>query len=147
VVATAIAAGCLFGYLNGFALQRTGEFCALILAATLIAALSVQAASSARRRTMTPSFVIEFISLIIFGGHPATLVAIAAVAARAFADAQRPPALLRTLLNVVTVAAAMQAAGYAHQALGGTLGEFSWPFQAAPIGGAIVAYGLVTLLS
>ncbi len=51
------------------------------------------------------------------------------------------------LMTVVTVAAATQAAGYVHLALGGTLGRFNWPFEAAPIGAAVVAYCLVKVLS
>jgi len=147
VAAAAIAAGFLLGFRTGLGLERTVEFCALILAAMLIAAVSAQAASSDNRATMPASFVIEFLSLIIFGAHAATLVAIAAVAARAFADSERTPALIGTLTSVVTAAAATQAAGYVHLTLGGTLEQFTWPFQAVPIGGAIVAYGLVKLLS
>jgi diguanylate cyclase (GGDEF)-like protein/PAS domain S-box-containing protein len=147
VVAAAIAAGCLLGYWARLGPQRTAEFCALVLAAMLVSAFSARTASSDTRATMPASFVIEFIALVLFGAHAATLVAIVAVAARAFADSERPPALLRTLTSVVTVAAATQAAGYVHQSLGGTLRQFSWPFQAVPIGGALVAYASVTLLS
>ena len=46
-----------------------------------------------------------------------------------------PHKYMRTLMDVVTVAAAAQAAGFAHQALGGTLGQFEWPFEAGPIAG------------
>jgi diguanylate cyclase (GGDEF)-like protein/PAS domain S-box-containing protein len=146
VLAVAIGAGFLLGYWTRLGPLPTAEFCALILAAILISAFSAPA-SSDNRATMPASFVIEFISLVIFGTHPATLVAVAAVAGRAFADSQRRPALLRTLTSVVTVAAATQAAGHLHLALGGTLRQFSWPFQAVPIGGAIVAYASVKLLA
>ena len=50
-------------------------------------------------------------------------------------------------MTVFTVAAATQAAGYVHLALGGTLGRFSWPFETAPIGAAVVAYCIVKVLS
>ena len=75
------------------------------------------------------------------------LVAIAGALARGFADSKHPHKYIRTLMNVVTVAAATQAAGFAHRALGGTLGHFEWPFQAAPIAAAIVAYFFVKVLS
>ena len=42
-------------------------------------------------------------------------------------------------MNVVTVAAATQAAGFAHIALGGTLGHFEWPMQGIPLAAALVA--------
>ena len=95
---------------------------------------------------MPPSFVLEFTSLIIFGAHATLLVAIAAAIARAVADSPRAD-YVRTLLAVVTVAAATQAAGYVHLAAGGTLGQFTWPFEGAPIAAAVVAYSLVTMLS
>ena len=34
-----------------------------------------------------------------------------------------------------------------HLALGGTLGQFTWPFEAAPIAAALVAYCIVKVLS
>ena len=50
-------------------------------------------------------------------------------------------------MNLVTVAAATQAAGFAHIALGGTLGHFEWPMQGIPIAAALVAYCFVKVLS
>jgi diguanylate cyclase (GGDEF)-like protein/PAS domain S-box-containing protein len=96
---------------------------------------------------MWPSFVIEFASLLLFGSHPATLVAVSGALARAFADSQRAPQYVWALLNLVTVAAATQAAGYAYHVLGGTLGHFTWPFQAAPITAALATYFGVRLLA
>ena len=84
---------------------------------------------------MPPSFVIEFASLLIFGPHATLLVAIASALARGFADTQNAHRYLRTLMDVVTVAAAVEAAGLAHQSLGGTLGQFTWPFDAGRLPG------------
>ena len=95
---------------------------------------------------MPPSFVFEFTSLIIFGAHATLLVAIAAAGARAVAHSRRAECA-RTLLTVVTIAAATLASGYVHLAAGGTLGQFSWPFEGAPIAAAVAAYCFVTLLS
>ena len=39
--------------------------------------------------------------------------------------------------------AAIQAAGFAHHALGGTLGQFVWPWQGLPIAAAVIAYCVV----
>ena len=36
-------------------------------------------------------------------------------------------------MNAAIVMAATQAAGLAHQALGGTMGHFVWPWQGVPI--------------
>ncbi len=147
ITAAAIGAGFLLGLAGWLEPNRPLEFCALILAGILISAFAAQPAASDDRATMAPSFVIEFTSLLIFGAHAAMLVAIAGALARGFADSQRPHKYIRTLMNVVTVAAATQAAGFVHQALGGTLGHFDWPFQAAPLAAAIVAYCVVKVLS
>jgi diguanylate cyclase (GGDEF)-like protein/PAS domain S-box-containing protein len=95
---------------------------------------------------MPASFVFEFTSLIIFGAHATVVVAVAAAIARAVGDL-RWRNDLRTLLTLVTVAAATEAAGYVHLALGGTLGQFRWPFEAVPIAGAVGTYYLVNMLS
>ena len=47
------------------------------------------------------------------------------------------------LVNAATVLVAIQAAGLAHRALGGTTGHFTWPGQAVPIAAAVVAYCFV----
>ena len=49
----------------------------------------------------------------------------------------------RMLLNAAIVLVATQAAGFAHVALGGTLGHFMWPEQGVPIAAAVLAYCLV----
>ena len=46
-------------------------------------------------------------------------------------------------MTAAIVMASTQAAGFAHQALGGTMGHFAWPWQGVPIGAALVAYCLV----
>ena len=143
----AIGAGFLLGLAGWLQPHRPLEFCALILAGILISTIAAQPAASDDRATMAPSFVIEFTSLLIFGAHVTMLVAIAGALARGFADSKRPHNYLRTLMNVVTVAVATQAAGFVHWALGGTLGRFEWPFQAAPLAAAIAAYCIVKVLS
>jgi diguanylate cyclase (GGDEF)-like protein/PAS domain S-box-containing protein len=147
LAAAAIGAGFLLGFLGWLPPQRTLEFCALTLAAVLISAFAAQPSTSDGRATMPPSFVIEFTALVLFGAHATLLVAIAAALARSFDDRRRPDKSLRTLMHIVTVAAATQTAGYVHLALGGTLGRFRWPFDAAPVGAAVVAYCVVKVLS
>jgi diguanylate cyclase (GGDEF)-like protein/PAS domain S-box-containing protein len=147
LAAVATAAGFLLRFVGWLEPQRTLEFCALVLAAVLTSAFAAKPETADGRATMPPSFVIEFTSLIIFGAHATLLVAIAAAVARSFDDRRQHHRHLRTLMALVTVAVATQAAGYVHQALGGTLGRFSWPFEAAPIGAAVVAYCLVKMLS
>src|SRR5215204_1649572 len=125
--------------------HRPVEFCALILAGVVISAFASSAASQ-DRVTMEPSFIVEFTALLMFGAHAASLVAVAGALARGFADTDRPHKYLRTALNLATVAAAIQAAGFVHVTLGGALGHFTWPMQALPIAAALAAYCAVKLL-
>ncbi|MEO5739906.1 MAG: EAL domain-containing protein [Vicinamibacterales bacterium] len=146
IAATAIAAGFLLAFAGWLQPHRPVEFCALVFVGVLVSAFG-QPSASEDRATMAPSFVIELASLLTFGPYAALLVAIAGALARSCADSQRPHKYLRTVMHVVTVAAAIQAAGFAHKTLGGALGHFSWPYQVVPIAAAVVAYCFVKVLS
>ena len=95
---------------------------------------------------MRASFVIEFASLLIFGAHAATVVAVANALARGFGDSQHAPAYQRTLIDLVIVSATIQAAGYVHLTVGDALGYSTWPFVLVPTAAALIAYCAVKLL-
>jgi diguanylate cyclase (GGDEF)-like protein/PAS domain S-box-containing protein len=122
------------------------ELSGLILAAILISALAKQPSTTKDWATMPLSFVIDFVSLLLLGPNAAMFVAAAGTVTQRQTDSQGSPAL-RLLLNVATVMAATQAAGLVHQALGGTMGHFTWPGQGVPIVAAVVAYCLVKSVS
>ena len=125
---------------------RPVEFCALILAGVLVSVFVARPASADDRAAMRPSFAIEFAVLLTFGPHAALLPAMAGILAR-FVSQQGAPQYLRTLMDIATVAAATEASGFIHQALGGTRGHFNWPLQAAPIAAAVLAYCAVKVFS
>ena len=139
----AIAAGALLGLAGWPQPGRSLEFCGLVLAAILTAALAAKPSSAQDWATMLPSFVIDFMALLLFGPYAAMLVATAGTIALALADSKRSHPASRILLNAVTVMMAIQAAGLAHRALGGTTGHFTWPGQGVPIAAAVVAYCFV----
>ena len=139
--AIALAAGLILGFTGWLAPQRTLEFCALILAAVLMSALSTQH-SVAEDATISPSFVVDFTSLLLLGPHATTVVAVVGTMTRWVADSDRFP-IGRMLSSAVTVMVATQVAGVTHQALGGTLGQFVWPWQGVPIAAAVLGYCLV----
>jgi diguanylate cyclase (GGDEF)-like protein/PAS domain S-box-containing protein len=87
------------------------------------------------RGVMPPSFVIEFAALLAFGPLAALLVSGLGALIR------------RRVAYGAAVMAATAAASYAHYALGGTTGEFVWPFQGAPIAAAVVVYAFVKVLA
>jgi diguanylate cyclase (GGDEF)-like protein/PAS domain S-box-containing protein len=141
--AIAIAAGMLLGFAGWPQPQRTLELCALIAAAILTSTLTTRQSAAENGGVVPAPFAIEFTSLLLFGPHAATLVGAAGTVSRGLADSDHPHPLRRTLVNTAIVAAATQAAGLAHQALGGTIGHFIWPWQGIPVAAAAVAYCFV----
>ena len=123
--------------------DRALEFSGLIVAAILTAVIAVQR-PAAEDRGMTPAFfVIHFTSLLLVGPFATIIVAAAGAITFVLADTQQTRPLSRTLVNLVTIVTAIQAAGLVHRALGGTLGHFVWPWQGAPIGAAVLTYSIV----
>ena len=119
------------------------EFSGLILAAILVSAYAMRRSTTEDWAAMPLSFVVEFTSLLILGPNATMIVATAGTVTQRLTDSQRPHASRRMLLNTATVLAATQAAGFAHRALGGTLGHFVWPVQGVPIAAAVLVYCFV----
>ncbi len=140
--AIAIGAGLLLGLAGWPQPHRTSEFGGLILAAILASSLPMPKLAT-DWGTMPLSFVVDFTSLLLLGPNATLLVAAAGTGTRGLSEAQRPQQYFRMLMTAAIVMASTQAAGFAHQALGGTMGHFSWPWQGVPIGAALVAYCLV----
>src|SRR5687768_14315718 len=145
--AAAVGAGLLLGIEGWLEPHRPVEFCGLILAAILAAVLPMQQSGAEDRVPLSPSLIIHFTSLLLFGPDPTMLVAVAGIVARWFADSTGSHPLRRVLWDAVTIMAATQAAAFAHRALGGTLGHFVWPSQGVPIAAAVVAYCFVKSVS
>jgi diguanylate cyclase (GGDEF)-like protein/PAS domain S-box-containing protein len=125
-------------------LERILEFSALILAAILASAVAKLRTRTWDWATMPPSFVIEFASLLLFGPNATMLVVAAQAITQWRVDRQRALPLRPLLVNSATVIVAIQAAGFAHLSLGGTMGGYAWPWQGVPIAAAVIVYCLVT---
>ena len=119
------------------------EFSGLILAAILTSALALRRSTTEDWATMPLSFVVDFTSLLLLGPNATMLVATAGTVTQRLTDSQRSHASRRMLSKAATVMAATQAAGFAHRALGGTMGHFIWPVQGVPIAAAVVVYCFV----
>ena len=147
VAALALATGILFGTMGWLEPHTPLQFSGLILAAVLASAFATEQSPVQGLAPMRPFFVIEFISLLLFGPGPTMLVAAVGTVSRALVDSQRPHLHLRTLLNAIVDVAAALAAGLAYRALGGTMGQFIWPSHGVPIAAAVVAYYMVKSVS
>ena len=71
--------------------------------------------------TMPPSFVIDFLSLLLLGPHATMFVATAGAVTQRLTDSEQAHASRRMLVNAGTVMAAIQAAGLVHRTLGARL--------------------------
>ena len=122
-------------------LHRAPEFFALVVIAILTSGLGGQHAAGTRTG-MRPPFVFDFIALLLFGRNAALVVAAAQTIAGRFAHSAAHP-VRDMLAHVARTILSIQAAFFVHHALGGTVGHFTWPWQALPIGAAALAYGIV----
>jgi diguanylate cyclase (GGDEF)-like protein/PAS domain S-box-containing protein len=145
VAAIAIGAGALLGLADWPQPHRTLEISGLMVAAILTSAIAIPRPTMKDWATMPPSFVIDFTALLLLGPDAAMLVAIAGAVTRRLTDVQRSRQNRRLLVDAATAVAATQGAGFAHQALGGTMGHFMWPEQGVPIAAGVIAYGLVKI--
>ena len=117
----------------------------LILAANLAALFAVRPTVVDDWTIAAPCVVVQFTAMLMLGRDAATLVGAAAAITCSLSPSHRSH-VLRGVRHLVTAAAAMQAAGFLYEMLGGTLGGFTWPFAAVPIAAAVLAYCAVECL-
>jgi diguanylate cyclase (GGDEF)-like protein/PAS domain S-box-containing protein len=141
--AIAIATGIPLAFGGWPEIHRTLEFSGLILAAILTSVLAMRQSTTQDWAAMPPSFIIDFTSLLLLGPNATMIVAAAGTVTQRLTDPEHSHPSRRMLLDVATVMAATQAAGFAHLAVGGTMGHFAWPGQGVPIAAAIVGYCFV----
>jgi diguanylate cyclase (GGDEF)-like protein/PAS domain S-box-containing protein len=124
--------------------QSTVNFAAVVLALGVSVFLNPARAAADAGGTTRLSFVSDCVTLLFFGPIAMTLGATIGVLARTLSNPPRAQRIRRVLLDVVTVAAATQAAGLAHAVLGGSSVPLAWPWQAIPIAAAVLAFCVIT---
>jgi diguanylate cyclase (GGDEF)-like protein/PAS domain S-box-containing protein len=139
--------GILLGLSGWPQADRTAEFAGLIVAAILTAGLAIRPAAAEDRGVMTPSFVVDFSALLLFGGAAALFVAAVGVVTRCVADWGRARPLARQLVNAAGVLGGIEIAWLAYSAVGGAVPETAWPWHALPIAAAVVAYVIVKTIA
>ncbi|MGB7217458.1 MAG: EAL domain-containing protein [Vicinamibacterales bacterium] len=117
------------------------------MAAILISAFAMQQSTTKDWATIPPSFIIDFTSLLFLGPNATMLVTTAGAVTHGLTASRGSHSPRRMLVNAATAVAAIQAAGFTHRALGGTLGHFVWPGQGVPIAAAVIAYCFITSAS
>ena len=121
---------------------RPIELSGLVLAAILAAVLWEPRSTMKDRAIMPPAFVIILSSLLLFGPPVAALVAAVAALTPGFVDPRRPYPRPQILIDAAILVAAALTAGAAYRSVGGQAGVFTWPWQAVPVGAAVLGYHL-----
>jgi diguanylate cyclase (GGDEF)-like protein/PAS domain S-box-containing protein len=121
--------------------DRAVEMALLVLAAVLSSGLRPQPSTPRDWATMPPFFVVVFSALLLFDPHVSTLVAAVAIAV-GFATSEREFPRTQVLMHALQVLIATQVAGQAYTALSGLPAALVWPWRAAPVAVAVVAYHL-----
>jgi diguanylate cyclase (GGDEF)-like protein/PAS domain S-box-containing protein len=145
VVCAAIGSG-LFAVpdLTGWPPTPAGiAFCAFTLTNVLFAALARRPSQAADWSTLRPTFVIDLAALLLVGPRAGVIVCAAGAIVRLLGELPGRSRLADMLVTTVAPLLALEAAAFTHLALGGTIGTFEWPWQAAPIAAAVWAYCLV----
>jgi diguanylate cyclase (GGDEF)-like protein/PAS domain S-box-containing protein len=135
------AAGVLFG-LAGANLEAVLGFSGLAVAGIFVSAFAIPRSGASAADTMPPSFVFTFAALLHFGVEAATVMAAASAATVGLVEWQLAHPRHRVTANVATVIATLVAA-LVYQTIDGPSSAFAWPWHAASIALALLAYCLV----
>lgn len=146
VVAVATAAGLWgLGFVPTVAAAKSADLAAIL---AVVAAVGLCAEldpmRSAGHDTMPGAFVGELVALLLFGPAAMTLVALVGVLASAIISAPGKNSIRDAGLDLLGVVLACSAGGVAYAIFGGSMPPFAWPWQAAPISAAVLAYCAVT---
>jgi len=124
--------------------EHPAWFVTLLLLSSITSAFKVNLPLARSGSTMSVSYAVDFLSLILLGPAQTMIVgAISAWAQSTFRTSTRNP-LYRKLFNMASLVICVQAAGAAFHALGGVAGLASMPLaaMAKPLLGAAGAYFL-----
>ncbi|MCC7125882.1 MAG: diguanylate cyclase [Acidobacteria bacterium] len=124
-------------------------FVALLLASSLASAFKVSLPLSRDSSTMSVSYAVDFIALLLLGPHEAMLIAVVSAWSQCTLRMAAPNPFYRTLFSMACLAVTMQATGFAYAAAGGVTGAVIWTLGglARPLVAAAGVYFIVNTLS
>jgi diguanylate cyclase (GGDEF)-like protein/PAS domain S-box-containing protein len=140
VAAGTILLGC-FGELPSR--DRWPIFGLLILASILSSTFKLRMPTTKDRSTMSVSFVIDFISLLLLGPHQTMLVAAVGAWCQSTLNVAYRNKGYRILFNVASLIVTVETAGELYCRIGGTVERLIWPWNAVPLTAAVIAHFLV----
>jgi len=125
--------------------ERPTRFLALLLLAPVTSAFKVNLPLASSGSTMSVSYAVDFLSLLLLGPHQTMLVASASAWSQCtFRMSEKNP-VYRTLFSMACLTITVQVAGLAFIKLGGIPGHLTFVLtdMAKPLVGAAVTYFLV----
>jgi diguanylate cyclase (GGDEF)-like protein/putative nucleotidyltransferase with HDIG domain len=100
-------------------------FAGLLLASSLISAFKVSLPFARGGSTMSVSYAVDFLALLLLGPHETMLIAVTSAWSQCtFHNKARNP-LYRTLFSMAGLAVTVEASGWAHHLAGGVPGAFT----------------------
>ncbi len=118
-------------------------FLALLVLASMTAALKVQLPLTTSGSTMSVSYAVDFASLLLLGPHETMLVAAGSAFSQCHLNSKERNPIHRTLFSVASLVITVQAAGLAFHLLGGTGAAMPITGLARPLVGAATVYFLL----
>src|SRR5262245_4267032 len=119
------------------------EFVALGGVASLTAAFRLQIPTKKNLTTWPSSFVVNFMSLLLFGPAPTLVIGALGEATRSLLGTQ-PRNGVRTLFKVACVVITVRASSLTYSLLGGSTGDPTLLFDAVPFTAAFLVYFVVS---
>jgi diguanylate cyclase (GGDEF)-like protein/putative nucleotidyltransferase with HDIG domain len=119
-------------------------FLALLVLSSVTASLKVHLPLTTSGSTMSVSYAVDFVALLLLGPHETMLVAAGSAFSQCHVNTKdvNPPSY-RTFFSIASLVLTVQAAGLAFHWLGGTVGVTSLTDLAGPLVGAATVYFLV----
>jgi diguanylate cyclase (GGDEF)-like protein/PAS domain S-box-containing protein len=115
-----------------------------LLAGTMVTSVfKLRLPTTKNRATLSVSFVLDFMSLLLLGPHQAMLIAAIGALMQSKIRIAGPNPLHRVLFNVATLVVTVQGTGLIYRLAGGTLGALVWPQDAPALVAATIAYFLI----
>ena len=118
-------------------------FAGLLLLSSMTAALKVHLPLTSSGSTMSVSYAVDFLSLLLLGPHETMLVAAGSAFSQCHLNSKERNPIHRTLFSVASLVITVQASGLAFHLLGGTTSDFTIATLARPLVGAATVYFLL----
>ena len=123
---------------------RLPDVAGVTLAGVLVSLPAARRSTARDWTIMSPSFIVSFASLLLFGPHVAAIIAAAGVITPFLAAADRSEPRRHVLVDAAVVAAATQVAGLAYTSITPAPEGLQWPWRALPIALAVLGYHLTS---